>query len=56
MEAVVLTAELLKVGRTTIYDLIKSGLLDSIMIGRLRRIRYTDIIAYLKQTATREHR
>jgi excisionase family DNA binding protein len=60
METVVLTveetAELLKVGRTTIYDLIKDELLDSIMIGRLRRIRYTDVITYLKQTAAREHR
>jgi excisionase family DNA binding protein len=60
MEAIVLTveetAELLKVGRTTIYDLIKGGLLDSIMIGRLRRIRYTDVTTYLEETAAHEHR
>ena len=60
VEAVVLTveetAELLKVGRTTIYDLIQAGRLDSIMIGRLRRIRYTDVITYLDRTAAREHR
>jgi excisionase family DNA binding protein len=43
------TADLLKVGRTTVYDLIKSGLLHSIMIGRLRRIRYTDVLTYLQQ-------
>lgn len=41
------TADLLKVGRTTVYDLIKTGKLRSIMIGRLRRIRHLDIVAYL---------
>ena len=60
VEAVVLTveqtAELLKVGRTTIYDLVRDGRLGSIMIGRLRRIRYADVITYLDQTAAREHR
>jgi excisionase family DNA binding protein len=44
------TADALKVGRTTIYDLIKSGHLASIMIGRLRRIPYTDLLTYLEQT------
>jgi excisionase family DNA binding protein len=38
VEAVVLTveetAELLKVGRTTIYDLVKGGRLGSVMIYR----------------------
>ena len=59
VKAVVLTveetAELLKVGRTTVYDLVKGGRLDSIMIGRLRRIRYSDVITYLDRTASREH-
>ena len=41
------TADLLKIGRTTAYDLIKTGQLSSIMIGRLRRIRYLDVVAYL---------
>ena len=41
------TADLLKVGRTTVYDLIKTGKLSSIMIGRLRRIRHLDVVAYL---------
>jgi excisionase family DNA binding protein len=53
-EAVVLTvkevADLLSVGRTTVYDLIKGGRLASITIGRLRRIRYADVVAYLDQT------
>ena len=44
------TADLLRVGRATVYDLIKGGRLTSIMIGRLRRIRYADVIAYLDQT------
>jgi excisionase family DNA binding protein len=48
------TASLLKVGRTTVNDLIKTGKLHSIMIGRLRRIRHTDVIAYLDQADRRE--
>lgn len=48
------TADVLKVGRTTVYDLIKTGLLNSIMIGRLRRIRHTDIVAYLDQIGRTE--
>jgi excisionase family DNA binding protein len=53
VEALVLTveetADVLKVGRTTVYNLLKSGCLDSIMIGRLRRIPYTDLLTYLDQ-------
>ena len=41
------TAEVLKVGRTTIYDLMRTGQLSSSTIGRLRRIPYTDVGAYL---------
>lgn len=41
------TAELLKVGRTTVYDLIRTGRLRSVMIGRLRRIRDTAVTDYL---------
>jgi excisionase family DNA binding protein len=41
------TADLLKVGRTTVYELIKAGRVNSVMIGRLRRIRYEDVVAYL---------
>ncbi|WP_412743472.1 helix-turn-helix domain-containing protein [Krasilnikovia sp. MM14-A1004] len=40
-------AEMLKVGRTTVYDLIRTGDLRSVMIGRLRRIPYTGVLAYL---------
>lgn len=45
------TADLLKVGRTTVYDLLRSGQLNSIMIGRLRRVRHTELIAYLDRIA-----
>lgn len=48
------TAGVLKVGRTTVYDLIKTGGLNSIMIGRLRRVRYNDIVAYLDHVAQRD--
>ena len=47
MHTVEETAELLKVGRTTVYDLLKTGQLSNIMIGRIRRIRHTDLTAYL---------
>lgn len=39
-------AELLGVGRTTAYALIKSGALASVPVGRLRRIRPADLTAY----------
>jgi excisionase family DNA binding protein len=50
MPAVLLTveeaAELLRLGRTTVYALIKSGELASVPVGRLRRIRPADLAAY----------
>lgn len=39
-------AEALGIGRTTIYALIKSGDLESVRIGRLRRIPADAINAY----------
>ncbi len=42
-------AELLGLGRTTTYALIKSGALKSVLIGRARRIRVTDLDAYAAQ-------
>ena len=48
------TADLLKVGRTTVYDLISSGRLGSVTIGRLRRIRHTDVVAYLDRISRGE--
>lgn len=48
------TAELLRIGRTTVYSLIKTGRLNSVMIGRLRRVRYGDVVAYLDQISRSE--
>lgn len=40
-------AEELRISRPRIFDLIKSGALDSVKIGRSRRIRATDLKAYV---------
>jgi excisionase family DNA binding protein len=42
-------AELLGVGRTTLYDLIRTKELRSVQIGRLRRIKRTDLETYAEQ-------
>lgn len=39
-------AEALGIGRTTTYALVKSGQLESVLIGRLRRIPADAIDAY----------
>jgi excisionase family DNA binding protein len=36
----------LRIGRTTVYSLIKTGELASVTVGRLRRIRPADLAAY----------
>lgn len=46
-------AERLDVGRTTIYDLMKSGELESVSIGRSRRIPADALIAYVERLRTR---
>jgi excisionase family DNA binding protein len=60
METIVLTveeaAQALKIGRTATYELIRTGQLSSIVIGRLRRIRHTDLIAYLDRQSGRPGR
>ena len=40
--------ELLKVGRTFAYSLVKSGELPSYRVGRLLRIRRTDVEQWLE--------
>lgn len=40
------TASLLKVGCTTVYDLIKIRGFDIVTIGRLQQVRYNDVVAY----------
>ena len=53
MERVLLTAEetaeCLKVGRCKVYDLIRSGELESFKIGRLRRIPVASVQAFAKR-------
>lgn len=39
-------AELLGIGRTTAFALIRTGALRSVRIGRLRRVRIADLNAY----------
>lgn len=50
MERILLTAEeaaeCLKIGRCKVYDLIRSGELESIKIGRLRRIPVASVRAF----------
>lgn len=54
MERVLLTAEeaaeSLKVGRCKVYDLIRTGELESIKIGRLRRIPVSSVRAFAART------
>ncbi len=40
-------ADLLGVSRTTVYDLIRTGRLASVRIGRSRRIHRDEIVAYI---------
>ncbi len=48
-------ADLLNIGRTTVYALIRTGQITSVRVGRLRRLRPADIEAYTAHlTATAE--
>jgi excisionase family DNA binding protein len=38
----------LRCGRTTVYDLVRSGAPVSVKIGKLRRIRISDLHAYVQ--------
>ncbi|WP_045877110.1 helix-turn-helix domain-containing protein [Pseudofrankia sp. DC12] len=42
-------ADVLGLGRTTTYALIRTGALKSVRIGRARRVRVTDLDAYAAQ-------
>lgn len=49
-------AEILQIGRDKVYELIRTGRLHSIKIGKLRRItdrHLADFIASLEETASR---
>ena len=43
--------ELLGVKRTLMYELIKTGLIPTVQIGRLRRIRPSDLESYVASLA-----
>jgi excisionase family DNA binding protein len=47
MLTVLEAAEILKVGRSTVYGLIDSGELESVRIGRLRRIPMEAVTDYV---------
>lgn len=40
-------SKLMGVGRTSVYELIRTGALESFQIGRLRRVRHRDLRKYL---------
>ena len=48
-------AEALGIGRTTTYALVRSGDLDSVKVGRLRRVSATAIHAYTDRLTTAPH-
>jgi excisionase family DNA binding protein len=45
-------AEQLGIGRTTAWSLIRSGALESVQIGRLRRVHTDAVAAYAAHLAT----
>ena len=45
-------AEALAIGRSTVYELMAEGALKYIKLGRIRRIRRTDLEAYVDSLAT----
>ncbi|MFG3169228.1 helix-turn-helix domain-containing protein [Streptomyces sp. NPDC048200] len=45
-------AEVLAIGRSTVYELMAQGSLKYIKLGRTRRIRRADIEAYVDSLAT----
>ncbi|MPY99445.1 MAG: helix-turn-helix domain-containing protein [Actinophytocola sp.] len=46
------TAERLSIGRTTVFALLKSGELESVQLGRLRRIPAKAVEAYVERLRT----
>ena len=58
MERVLLTAEeaaeSLRIGRCKVYDLIRSGELESIKIGRLRRIPVSSVRSFALKLLTED--
>jgi excisionase family DNA binding protein len=48
------TCERLGVGRTTVYELLKAGELDSVKIGRRRLVPASSPAVYLERLAARQ--
>jgi excisionase family DNA binding protein len=48
-------AQRLSVGRTTLYALLKNGQINSIRVGRLRRIPTDALTAYTNRLAAEQH-
>ena len=48
-------ADALGIGRTTVFALIKSGELRSLLIGRLRRIPLDEVEAYSARLTAEQH-
>ncbi|MBL7498161.1 helix-turn-helix domain-containing protein [Frankia sp. CNm7] len=42
-------AELLGLGRSTVYELLAVGDLESVLIGRARRIPHAALVAYIER-------
>ena len=59
MERVLLTveevAEALHVGRTKVFDLIATGQLESVQIGRLRRVHVDAVRDFAKRLTSESH-
>jgi excisionase family DNA binding protein len=49
------TADALRIGRTTVFALVKSGELESVKIGRLRRIPADAVEAYAARLLTEQN-
>jgi excisionase family DNA binding protein len=47
-------AERLNIGRTTMFALIKSGAVESVKVGRLRRVPEAALAAYAGRLATEQ--
>ncbi|GAA1381361.1 helix-turn-helix domain-containing protein [Catellatospora chokoriensis] len=42
-------AAVLSIGRTSLYALVREGLIESVQVGRLRRFRRGDLETYVAQ-------
>jgi excisionase family DNA binding protein len=48
-------AQRLAIGRTTMYAILKDGQINSVRIGRLRRISTEALTAYTTRLITKQH-